>query len=296
MRIRKAVNPPGNARTDTSILLEIAKRLGAEKHFTYNSSEEIFNELRVASKGGTADYFGITYKKIEDNMGVFWPCPSEDHPGTPRLWEDRKFKTPDGRAHFHGVAYRDPAEMTDAEYPMILTTGRVVSQYLSGTQTRRIGKAGGPISRAVAGDSSENGRSLWHQRTRTGPSLDPARVRRVSRATGGDDPRRHGFYSVSLAGPKIGQPADVRSPRSGFQDSRIQGLRLPAGTAGTSRAVRRRNQSLRQRMNTTTFRTDLEFFFDPQRCIGCHACEMACAECETNGQTSMIHVDYVDRF
>jgi assimilatory nitrate reductase catalytic subunit len=140
VRIRKAVNPPANARSDTSILLEIARRLGAGKHFTYNSSEEIFNELRVASKGGTADYFGITYQKIEANMGVFWPCPSEDHPGTPRLWEDRKFKTPDGRAHFHGVPYRDPAEITDAEYPVILTTGRVVSQYLSGTQTRRIGK------------------------------------------------------------------------------------------------------------------------------------------------------------
>ena len=140
VRIRKAVNPPGNARTDTSILLEIAKRLGAERHFTFDSSEAIFNELRVASKGGTADYFGITYKKIEDNLGVFWPCPAEDHPGTPRLWEDKKFKTPDGRAHFHGVPYRNPGEMTDAEYPMILTTGRVVSQYLSGSQTRRIGK------------------------------------------------------------------------------------------------------------------------------------------------------------
>jgi len=140
VRIRKAVNPPGNARTDTRILLELAKRLGTEKYFTYDSSEAIFNELRVASKGGTADYFGITYRKIEENMGVFWPCPSEDHPGTPRLWEDRKFKTPDGRAHFHGVPYRDPGELTDADYPMILTTGRVVSQYLSGSQTRRIGK------------------------------------------------------------------------------------------------------------------------------------------------------------
>lgn len=140
VRIRKAVNPPGNARSDTSILLEIARRLGAGKHFDFNSAEEIFNELRVASKGGTADYFGITYQKIEDHMGIFWPCPSEDHPGTPRLWEDRKFKTPDGRAHFHGVPYRDPAEITNPEYPVILTTGRVVSQYLSGTQTRRIGK------------------------------------------------------------------------------------------------------------------------------------------------------------
>jgi assimilatory nitrate reductase catalytic subunit len=140
VRIRKAVNPPGDARTDTSILLEIAHRLGAGKHFSYGSNEEIFNELRVASKGGTADYYGITYDKIEKNMGVFWPCPSEDHPGTPRLWEDRKFRTPDGKAHFHGVPYREPAEVTDTDYPVILTTGRVVSQYLSGTQTRRIGK------------------------------------------------------------------------------------------------------------------------------------------------------------
>lgn len=140
VRIRKAVNPPANARTDTSILLDLARRLGAGKHFGYADSEAIFNELRVASKGGTADYFGITYKKIEDNMGIFWPCPSEDHPGTPRLWEDRKFKTPDGKAHFHGIAYREPEEVTDPEYPVILTTGRVVSQYLSGSQTRRIGK------------------------------------------------------------------------------------------------------------------------------------------------------------
>jgi assimilatory nitrate reductase catalytic subunit len=139
-RIRKAVDPPGDARTDTAILLELADRLGAGERFRFQTSEDIFNELRVASKGGTADYFGITYRKIEENMGVFWPCPSEDHPGTPRLWEDRKFTTPDGRAHFHGVAYRDPGEVTDGEYPVILTTGRVVSQYLSGTQTRRIGK------------------------------------------------------------------------------------------------------------------------------------------------------------
>ncbi|MBK9448083.1 MAG: molybdopterin oxidoreductase family protein [Bacteroidetes bacterium] len=140
IRIREAVTPPGNAKTDTSIILELAKRLGAEDKFSFASSEAIFNELRVASKGGTADYFGITYKRIEDNMGIFWPCPSEDHPGTPRLWEDRKFKTPDGKAHFNPAPYKLPGEVTDAEYPVILTTGRVVSQYLSGTQTRRIGK------------------------------------------------------------------------------------------------------------------------------------------------------------
>ena len=139
-RIRAAVTPPGEARTDTSILLELANRLGAGDKFSYNSSEDIFNELRVASKGGTADYYGITYEKIEANMGVFWPCPSIDHPGTPRLWEDRKFATADGKAHFNPVVYKEPGEVVNYEYPIVLTTGRVVSQYLSGTQTRRIGK------------------------------------------------------------------------------------------------------------------------------------------------------------
>jgi assimilatory nitrate reductase catalytic subunit len=139
IRIRKAVDPPGEARVDWHILLDIARRLGREKYFSFQSAEEIFNELRVASRGGTADYYGITYEKIEQNQGVFWPCPSLDHPGTPRLFEDRKFFTPDGKAHFHAVEYRPPAEQTDEEYPIVLTTGRVVSQYLSGTQTRRIG-------------------------------------------------------------------------------------------------------------------------------------------------------------
>ncbi len=140
VKINAAVNPPGNARRDGEILMDLARRLGAGDKFAFENSEAIFNELRVASKGGTADYYGITYEKIEKNMGIFWPCPSEDHPGTPRLWEDRKFKTPDGKAHFNPAPYRDPGEITDKEYPVVLTTGRVVSQYLSGTQTRRIGK------------------------------------------------------------------------------------------------------------------------------------------------------------
>ena len=140
VRIRKAVDPPKGAKTDTEILLEIARRLGAADKFSYENSEAIFNELRVASKGGTADYYGITYDKIEKNMGVFWPCPDLDHPGTPRLWEDKKFKTPDGKAHFNAVKYHESGDPIDEEYPIILTTGRVVSQYLSGSQTRRIGK------------------------------------------------------------------------------------------------------------------------------------------------------------
>lgn len=140
VRINAAVTPPANARRDSEIIMELAQRLGAGDKFNFKNSEAIFNELRVASKGGTADYYGITYEKIEKNMGVFWPCPSLDHPGTPRLWENKKFATANGKAHFNAAPYRDPGEITDTEYPIVLTTGRVVSQYLSGTQTRRIGK------------------------------------------------------------------------------------------------------------------------------------------------------------
>ena len=81
----------------------------------------------------------MTYAKIEKNMGIFWPCPSFNHPGTPRLFEGGQFHHADGKARFHGYEYRPPAEDVDAEYPIFFTTGRVVSQYLSGNQTRRIG-------------------------------------------------------------------------------------------------------------------------------------------------------------
>jgi len=139
IRIRKAVDPPGEARRDWEIICAIAARLGKESLFRFDSSEAIFEELRRASRGGLADYSGITWKKIEERMGVFWPCPSIDHPGTPRLFEGGRFAHPGGRARFHAVEHRPPADDVDAAYPIRLTTGRVVSQFLSGNQTRRIG-------------------------------------------------------------------------------------------------------------------------------------------------------------
>lgn len=103
------------------------------------ASRQIFDELREASRGGIADYYGITYEKIDEQMGVFWPCPSLDHPGTPRLFEGGKFFHKDGKARFMLTPYRESGDPVDNEFPIYLTTGRVVSQYLSGTQTRRIG-------------------------------------------------------------------------------------------------------------------------------------------------------------
>ncbi|MBX7161832.1 MAG: molybdopterin oxidoreductase family protein, partial [Acidimicrobiia bacterium] len=139
VKINAAVTPPGEARRDTDIILDLAQRLGRGHYFEFDSNEAVFDELRRASHGGTADYTGITWQRVEDEMGVFWPCPEIGHPGTPRLYENGVFAHPDTKARFHAVTYRPPAEVADAEYPVWLTTGRVVSQYLSGTQTRRIG-------------------------------------------------------------------------------------------------------------------------------------------------------------
>ncbi|MGI5468604.1 molybdopterin oxidoreductase family protein [Streptomyces sp. CA-132043] len=133
---RRAVDPPPGVRTDLAVLGGLAARLGHEKGFPVDP-EEVFAELRRASAGGPADYSGISYRRIAAEDGVFWPCPDEEHPGTPRLFLDR-FATPDGRARFVPVSHRAAAEEADAEYPVLLTTGRVLAQYQSGAQTRRV--------------------------------------------------------------------------------------------------------------------------------------------------------------
>ncbi|WP_329278516.1 molybdopterin oxidoreductase family protein [Streptomyces sp. NBC_00691] len=138
---RRALTPPAGVRSDLEVLHALAGLLGWEKGFPAEP-EEVFDELRRASAGGPADYSGISYRRIEEEQGVFWPCPETgegepDHAGTPRLFLDR-FATPDGRARFVPVVHRAAAEETDAEYPVVLTTGRVVSQYQSGAQTRRV--------------------------------------------------------------------------------------------------------------------------------------------------------------
>ena len=138
IKINQAIDPPGEARHDWRTLQEIARRMGRGKYFQFESPREIFDELRVASKGGKADYFGITYEKIDKQDGVFWPCPTEESKGTPRLFEER-FAHDDGKAKFHAIEYKGAAEKPDDEYPLIFTSGRIVHQYLSGNQTRRIG-------------------------------------------------------------------------------------------------------------------------------------------------------------
>jgi assimilatory nitrate reductase catalytic subunit len=138
VKINKATEPPGQARRDWEIICDLARRLGREQYFSYGSVHDIWDELRVASKGGVADYYGITWEKIDAQGGVFWPCPDLDHPGTPRLFSER-FAHRDGRARFFPIVYEPPAEEPGGDFPFRLTTGRVVYHYLSGNQTRRIG-------------------------------------------------------------------------------------------------------------------------------------------------------------
>ena len=88
IRRRRASLPPPGPRDELTILYDLAHRLGRSVYFDFAGAEEVFDELRRASIGGVADYSGITYEKIERVKGVFWPCPEESHPGTPRMFVD----------------------------------------------------------------------------------------------------------------------------------------------------------------------------------------------------------------
>ncbi len=133
---RKAIQPPAAARSDLEILSALAARFGTTSNFPADAAS-VFTELRRASAGGAADYAGITYERIAAEDGVFWPCSSESHAGTPRLFLDR-FATADGRARFHAAEHHGAVEEPDEEFPLYLTTGRVMAHYQSGTQTRRV--------------------------------------------------------------------------------------------------------------------------------------------------------------
>lgn len=132
---KAAISPPEGIRSDLSVMQELADRLN--RPALSDDPRHIFQELGRASAGGLADYSGITYERIVAEQGVFWPCPSPDHPGTPRLFTE-DFPTPSRRALFHPVEHHGPAETPDAAYPYYLTTGRLLRHYQSGTQTRRV--------------------------------------------------------------------------------------------------------------------------------------------------------------
>ncbi len=137
IRRRSARRAPSGIRSDLAILTELADRLGYGASFPSARPEAIFDEIRRATAGSSADYAGITYDRIDRARGIYWPCPDETHPGTPRLFQER-FAHPDGLARFVPVRHRPAAEEPDDEYPLWFTTGRYRAHYNSGAQTRAI--------------------------------------------------------------------------------------------------------------------------------------------------------------
>ena len=135
-RVRAAIPPVGNSRPDRDIVSEIARRVLAKQGrsaapFEFNSPAEVMAEVNAV----TPSYGGITYERLESSGGLQWPCPTTEHPGTPRL-HIGKFTR--GLGKFQPVRYIPPAEMPDEEYPLTLTTGRLLYHFHTGTMTRRV--------------------------------------------------------------------------------------------------------------------------------------------------------------
>ncbi|MEU3144249.1 molybdopterin oxidoreductase family protein [Streptomyces sp. NPDC006999] len=143
LRRRAHLTPPPGVRTDLEVLHALAVRLGQGADRFPVRPREVFDELRRASAGGRADYSGISYARLDAGEALHWPCPAAGdgdgagHPGTPRLFLDR-FAHPDGRARFTPVDHRPSAREPDTTFPLYGTTGRVLAQYQSGAQTRRV--------------------------------------------------------------------------------------------------------------------------------------------------------------
>ena len=131
LRVRKAVEPPGQARPDWRVLCDLAQRLGYDG-FAYSSTEDIMAEIVRL----TPSYGGISYERLDRGETLSWPCPDADSPGTTFL---HKGKFARGLGRFFDVEYRAPAEEPDDQFPLILTTGRTMFHFHTGTMTRRIG-------------------------------------------------------------------------------------------------------------------------------------------------------------
>jgi len=127
-RVRKAIEPLGDSRPDWQIICDLADRM-REKGFAFQTVEEVFDELASL----TPQYAGITFERIDD-VGLQWPCPTQDHPGTPIL-HGAKFSR--GKGKFSALEYKPPAENPDDEYPLVLTTERSLYHYHTGTMTRK---------------------------------------------------------------------------------------------------------------------------------------------------------------
>jgi assimilatory nitrate reductase catalytic subunit len=136
-KVNKAVDPPGEARSDFDIFLAIADRLGCRESLFpgWTGPRDAFEEWRRVSRGRLCDYSGITYERLAESGAIQWPCSEEDAVGSARLYADGKFPTPDGRAHLICTNWEPFPEQPNREYPLVLNTGRTVEHWHTRTKT-----------------------------------------------------------------------------------------------------------------------------------------------------------------
>ena len=148
--VRRAVAPPGEARADWEIVAGLARHLGHGEAFAWPDSAAVFDEFAACTAGRPCDMTGISHARMRQEGGLQWPCPAQPvdaHGGTVRLYENRRFPTPDGRARFEPTPHAAPAESPDPDFPILLTTGRVADQWHTMTRTGH-----SPSLRASAGE------------------------------------------------------------------------------------------------------------------------------------------------
>jgi formate dehydrogenase alpha subunit len=138
--LEQATAPPGEALADWQIICRVASALGYREAFTYESTEEIFEEYRELTRGRDLDITGVSYELLRRQPGVQWPCPEGSISGTERLYEDAIFETPNGRARFHVPQFVAPDDDVTSDYPLVLMTGRVKDQWHTRTRTGKVPK------------------------------------------------------------------------------------------------------------------------------------------------------------
>ncbi|MBI3320305.1 MAG: nitrate reductase, partial [Candidatus Omnitrophica bacterium] len=135
--VEKAIDPPGEVLPDWTILCRFAKAFGVGDAFAFRSAEDVYEEYKRFTRGRDLDIGGVTYERLKQ-APLQWPCPTPHHRSTMRRYTDGTFAHPDGKAQFLAQAYEEPAERTDEQFPMILTTGRVRDQWHTMTRTGKI--------------------------------------------------------------------------------------------------------------------------------------------------------------
>ncbi len=234
-RVRKALDPPGEARDDMWVIAEIARRLGHD--WGQPSAEQVWDELRSLSPM----HRGMSYARLETQGGLQWPCPSDDHPGSPflhgRLWADPLEGPP---APFSPVPHTPPFEALDADYPIRLTTGRRLESYNTGAQT---GLYRSPLHRGESLDLSPEDAERLH--------LEDGEIARVSSRRGSveapvrvDPALRPGLAFMTFHFPDEVDSnvltIDATDPKSGtaeFKAAAIRVEKLVPPTAETASAV-----------------------------------------------------------